>query len=320
MLFSGTYSYLAHTDHSGNVTSASGYDIIFTSDASGSTKLDHEIESYDHETGAVVLWVRIPTLAYASDTVIYLWYGKSSISTSQENKTGVWDSNFQGVWHLGETSGTTLADSTSNGRTLTKYDASNPASATGKVGKGIQGDGTNDSATLSTNISMGTSITVQAWINHPSATYSGGAIRNTSSNALAYFGTYCSDSTTDSAKRIVEYKAGWSEWSWPGMTLGQWVLVCVTAGNPSKKAYVNGSQLGSTITDANDRSFSVGTLSIGTTGWDELRISSVIRSDSWLTADYNSQNSPSTFYTVGAADSGLSIPVLAYHCNRRRLQ
>ena len=68
LLFSGTYAYLATVANGGKVTSASGFDIIFTSDAAGATQLDHEIETYNPVTGAVSFWVRVPTVATATDT------------------------------------------------------------------------------------------------------------------------------------------------------------------------------------------------------------------------------------------------------------
>src|SRR5437879_8736598 len=44
MLFSGTYAYLATTSNGGGVTNANGYDIIFTSDANGTSVLPFEQE------------------------------------------------------------------------------------------------------------------------------------------------------------------------------------------------------------------------------------------------------------------------------------
>jgi len=100
VLISGTYSYLATTGNGGNVTSSNGYDIIFTSDAAGTSTLPFEQESYNATTGAVIYWVKVPTVSHTTDTVIYLFYGNSGITTDQSNKTGVWDSNYKGVWHL----------------------------------------------------------------------------------------------------------------------------------------------------------------------------------------------------------------------------
>jgi len=87
----------------GRIENASGYDIIFKD--TGGTQLDHEIEDYDGSAsaGTLVAWVRIPTLKYNENTIIYMYYGNSCIDSSTQNPTGVWDSNFKGVWHLSET-------------------------------------------------------------------------------------------------------------------------------------------------------------------------------------------------------------------------
>src|SRR3990167_4614157 len=120
MLFTGTFDGtggepdLRTTGNGGDVTDAEGDDIIFTSDAAGSTVLDFERETYSATTGAVNFWVEIPTLDFDDDTLIYMFYGNSSVTTSQEDITGTWDANYAGVWHLPD--GTTLGalDSTSN--------------------------------------------------------------------------------------------------------------------------------------------------------------------------------------------------------------
>src|SRR3990167_6482029 len=100
ILFSGTYTYLKTTGNGGNVQSATGLDIIFTSDANGSIQLAHEQESYGATTGAVNYWVRIPTLDGDADTVIYLFYGKSGVSDTSDPTT-LW-SSYLSVWHLKE--------------------------------------------------------------------------------------------------------------------------------------------------------------------------------------------------------------------------
>src|ERR1700676_541903 len=120
VLVSGVYAFLATVAHGGMVTSASGYDIVFTSDALGATLLNWEIDSYDPVTGTVNFWVKIPTLSHTVDTVIYMWYGNAAITTFQGGAAGVfWDSNFNPVYHFKD--GTTLsaADSTSHANNCT---------------------------------------------------------------------------------------------------------------------------------------------------------------------------------------------------------
>src|ERR1700747_1327387 len=114
VLISNTYSYLATTANGGNVTNANGYDITFTSDAAGTSPLAYEQESYSASTGKVSYWVKVPTLSHTTDTVIYMFYGNSSVTTDQSNKTAVWDSNYAGVWHLPNGSTLSASDTTSN--------------------------------------------------------------------------------------------------------------------------------------------------------------------------------------------------------------
>ena len=67
-------------------------------------------------TGAVNLWVKIPTVSHGTVTVFYMFYGNSSIATDQSNTTAVWDNSYAGVWHLWDSvANTTVQDSTSHG-------------------------------------------------------------------------------------------------------------------------------------------------------------------------------------------------------------
>ena len=113
-LFNTTDPLLATTANGGHVSSPNGYDIIFTSDSAGQNVLNSEIEKYNPVNGQLVSWVQIPTLSHTSDTEIYVFYGNSSITSSQQNPTAVWDSDYLGVWHTGETTGSTIYDSTYN--------------------------------------------------------------------------------------------------------------------------------------------------------------------------------------------------------------
>ena len=96
-----------------------GDDILFTS-SDGTTQLDHEIEEFDGSTGELVAWVEVPSLS--TGTMLHMYYGNATCG-SQQNPTGVWDSNFKGVWHLKETTGGTdaIRDSTSNDNDGTDY-------------------------------------------------------------------------------------------------------------------------------------------------------------------------------------------------------
>ena len=51
----------------GGVGKSDGTDIVFTA-SDGTTKLDHEIESYNASTGLFISWVRIPALSPTAET------------------------------------------------------------------------------------------------------------------------------------------------------------------------------------------------------------------------------------------------------------
>ena len=74
----------------GNNSTAVPCDLIFTSDAAGTSPLSWEFETYSPATGSVNIWVNVPNLS--NGTVIYAWYGQAS-----SNHVG----NYAGS-HVGE--------------------------------------------------------------------------------------------------------------------------------------------------------------------------------------------------------------------------
>lgn len=103
ILVSLTDAELRSVSRGGRVGTTNGADIAFTA-SDGSTKLNHELESYDASSGAVVAWVQIPSLSSSADTSFYLYYGKSA-AADQQNKTNVWDSAYRIVNHFKDAAG-----------------------------------------------------------------------------------------------------------------------------------------------------------------------------------------------------------------------
>jgi hypothetical protein len=54
-----------------------GFDISFTSDDEV-TKIKHQIEDFDGDTGELVAWVNVPNISSSVNTVIYLYYGNAT--------------------------------------------------------------------------------------------------------------------------------------------------------------------------------------------------------------------------------------------------
>jgi hypothetical protein len=95
-----------------NKAQADGDDLVITA-TDGTSKLSHEIQEFNEDTGEVELYIKIPQLSQNTDTDIYLYYGNPT-ATNQQNPTDVWSNGYAGVWHMNEESGTTVYDSTSN--------------------------------------------------------------------------------------------------------------------------------------------------------------------------------------------------------------
>ena len=159
----------------GRVIDANGRDIIFEGQ-SGSTQLDHEVLHYDGSSGSLLAFVRLPQLASASDTIFYIRYGNSSISSSQENVAGVWDSNYEAVLHLQESgngSPSEYKDSTGNnhhgtggGLAGSGNSSYTPGRTIGLFGYAQNFDGSNDRIRLNAvEDSNWAAVTVQAWVN-----------------------------------------------------------------------------------------------------------------------------------------------------------
>jgi hypothetical protein len=164
VLISGAFPDLATVANGGHVQSAQGFDIIFTSDSAGQTRLPFEQEAYSPSTGAVNYWVQIPTLSHSADTIIYMFYGNASITTDQSNKTGVWNANYKAVWHLPNGSVLSANDSTSNANNGTLKGS--VSAAAGKVdGAASVAGGTNNGIGATNSITADTSaFTYSFWV------------------------------------------------------------------------------------------------------------------------------------------------------------
>lgn len=98
----------------GKYCQADGDDVRFTSN-DRVTLLSKELESFSISSGLATgtWWVNVPTVATASSTDIYIYFGNSTCS-AQTNPEATWNSDYKAVWHFGDGSNLSLLDSTSN--------------------------------------------------------------------------------------------------------------------------------------------------------------------------------------------------------------
>ena len=310
LLISGTYAYLATIANGGNVQNANGYDVIFTSDSGCATKLNHEVETYTSSTGAANYWVKVPTVSHTSDTAIYMCYGNANITTNQSNPAGVWDTNYKGVWHLGNGSTLSAADSTgvNNG---TNHGAT---AGSGQVDGAAAFNGSSQYATIPLVV-LTSNITLEAWVYRTTsaATGAGQDVVAHGSNGADGFGLRIGYGNTHQFLKygVVAVDSGVAS------ALNTWEHVVWTVQSDLKpRLYLNGvlvftgSDTSSIVSATHEASFGdsyyLGSPSQAWFGGrlDETRLSNVVRSADWIAAEHRNQSSPGTFYGVSGATGG----------------
>ena len=139
-----------------------GEDIVFT-DINGNN-LSHEIELYDDISGHLIAWVNVPLLSSTENTILYMYFGNSDVTSSQEDPAGTWANNHVMVHHLDEATGTHF-DSTGNGNDGTAEDMGAQQDVQGKIDGADQFDGINNLVRVpnSTTLDITGSMTVEAW-------------------------------------------------------------------------------------------------------------------------------------------------------------
>ena len=102
----------------------------------GATQLAHEIESFD-TAGDSFVWVKVPTVT-AGGKFTMKW---GDTVGSPLDPTGVWSNGYIGVYHMNETAGSTIYDSTA-GATNGALVGTPTVDATGAINGGMYFDGT----------------------------------------------------------------------------------------------------------------------------------------------------------------------------------
>ena len=283
---------------SSRIQNSNCYDIVFTSDPGGTAKIPWEQETCVQSTGALVDWVRVPSISSIVDTVIYVSYDNASISTAQNTgglaPANVWDSGYKGVWHFGN--GTTLNtnDSSSNANNGTVLGTWTPG--VGEVDGAAQYVGGNGiSATLGSNVTV--PLTVELWSN--------GGTNADFLQAVTYSGNFL---LYGNGSRASFFVPGGELNGSSGELDGNWHHIVATVdGTGNGVLYFDGSSAGTGSglfpQTSTSITFGVGgfTSLVSGKALDEVRISNIVRSAGWIAAEYNNQKkASSTFLTIGS--------------------
>jgi len=294
--------------------SASGTD---TASANHSSTINRQVlvVASLRPAGELVAWVRVPSIT--NGTVIYIYYGNGCITSPTENPTGVWNTNYKGVWHLKETSGTQY-DSTQYGNNGTAS-VTTQGSATGKIDGADTFSGTTDRVQVGTSNWSATYGTLELWGYQTSRTATHYFFGHTT---LPAFNNRIQLYTDDTAGNL-DLGLGSSHTARTNiqtLTLNTWYHIVLTWNAGNYIVYVNGV---STASGSYAGLSTLGTFAdIGNDGdtatrneafhgiIDEVRISSTVRSAGWIQTEYNNQNAPSSFYSIGSETSPAPTAVL----------
>lgn len=289
----------------GEVTNSNGYDIIFAGNADGSSPYAFEIEQYVGATGVVIFWVKIPTLTFATNTVLYVLFGNAAITTFQGNIAGTWDSNFAAVFHLPDGSSLTVLDSTGNGNNGSV--TGGVAAIAGKIDGGADFNGTTGYVTAGGSYAGGGALTVEAWLN---------ADGFTGDPVYA-----CADATDRPYVQLFstgKIGAGAATANNPSistnaLSTGTWyhLVILFSGSGVAPKIYIDGAEVsydqvggsGAVVAFTGLQFGSFHNASLFFDGkLDEVRYSNIVRSTSYIISSFNNQSNPATFYALSNTD------------------
>lgn len=282
----------------------------------GTTQLATELVAIDTTAKTGELHIKFSgTLSGSSSTIIRIYYNGSDTAlavTDTYGRNAVW-SNYVGVWHFNESSGN-ATDSTGNGNTLTAINSAG-YTASGKLGRANSTNGTNQRFDSSGAMSL-TNSGVYSW-----------TLWAKSTNVNSYIFDHCSPTGGntrymcyyDTTNKITTYFNGGAVSSANNsISANTWhkiTLVKTGANSTPGRFYLNGAHIG----NANSSTAGSATAKLSTNGsvdggsWfngnqDEVRVRTSEPAATWESTEYNNQNSPSTFYSVGdEAGGGVTV-------------
>ena len=168
-----------------------------------------------------------------------------------------------GYWSFDDASGTVATDFSGNGNTGTLTNVAAPATATsgwgsGKLGGGINFDGTNDYVTIPNTTAMdSTSLSVCAWVKPAGFSNYQNIFAKTGSDNFEQIGLLVNGSGQ------VSFQLGSSGTFAGSLTLNAWNFVCGSANASTGTLYINGASIASSANSGHY--YSVTPLTIGVT-------------------------------------------------------
>lgn len=295
---------------------ADGDDILFTA-GDGLTKYDHEIQEYNSSTGELTAWVRVPAVYPTSDGTLYMYYGNPAAG-NQENVSGVWQ-DYAIVQHFEEDAtypfpGNLFQDSSPYNNDSSSVNLVS-AQATGKIGDAIDFDGVNDLVEFAdaNSLTPNNDFTIELWINPDQTAPAKGHSYTylTKRHSSSPWNSYAFKETDSGGSMIFQRINSGGSYStmYSGSygSAGNWYRFAITREGNEIRMYRNSNDAGS-ASQSGDMYQSNDVLRLGGEYYggnmydgkmDEMRIALVSRSRDYIFTNYNNENNPTAFVTVG---------------------
>ena len=294
---------------------ADGDDIVFTNSAN-ITQLAHEIELWNSTTGELVAWVDIEDIKNVSS--INMYYNNSG-ATNTENASGVWDWNYEAVWHMSDDPGPggagDIKDSTGTNNGTAETSMISADLVSGQIGYGIDFDGTDDyvDSGVDASIRPYSTVTTSAIVKRDGAAASLNGIITSPGQGTSN-GYILAIANTNYIKFYIRDNNQWRI-AESNSAVGDGINTHVvgTCDGTDVLLYINGTLQTTTGTivgaDIEYVDYSVNS-TIAKYGSDEFkgqidegRVSNGTRSHAYIETDFNNSFFPTLFISIGAEQS-----------------
>ncbi|UCE09027.1 MAG: DUF2341 domain-containing protein, partial [Candidatus Thorarchaeota archaeon] len=305
-----------------------GDDIVFMS---GGVMLSHEIEFFDQAYNSthahLVAWVSTD-LSASIDTVITMYYGNPFVK-SLENPVGAWNTAYSAVWHLSEDPSGTVFDSTVNSNDGGGFPlGSEPNLTSGKIYYSSEFHGTASNERIefphNSTLALASDMTVEAWVRTSNTDGSSDVIvskwgdvghRNywlgkLDDTTLAF---YVDNTQGVAASYSLVNDGFWHHVVGVASSSSSLLLLYVDGIQRNSAPYSGSTQTGSSVLHIGNNPGSVGFIQEWDGRIDEVRVSSSVRSPDWILTEYKNQFNPSSFFSVGAEQTGQEAEVGEAH-------
>lgn len=305
----GTGTYLKTVANGGKVQNSNGYDILITRDSAGTNIVPFERTYWSGTTGDFEFHWLETNASPTVDSIFWLQYGNTSITTDLSNPSAAWDTSVKMVQHF--PNGTTLSviDPTSNAVNGTVTGAT---ATVGQEDGGIALSGTSQYVNFGNKLALIGSFSISAWVNPTDFTNYNGVLSKTAGGAPKPY-DYRIDQTTGKAVLFVGNGTGnTSIIATTAVTANAWNYIVVTFDQTTATIthYLNGNANGSSVGAGYPGSISgtdntyLGTRSDLVTMFkgkmDEVIPVGLVWSADRIKANYNNINSVSTFVIIGS--------------------